>query len=361
MSPPSPPAPTRAPPISPPSLSTTALEGDSPLRLVVLLGVLLLCCCCCVVRRSLALATRGPAAPTLTRGVASREARVGSPHDPPTSSRSSALAETYTTYALSHTCPALAQAAAVTTCRRRLWKAHKQWEAAWCDISLGQMGGQGAGDEERRLGRGSGAEGRCAHGDGSLAEGAPTPRGAETATRSSAAGRWRPARGLHSSPSLPLALHSPHLPLPLREGASQKRMELRRKEKVAAVPGSWRDDQSPCLPPTLSTNAPSAACDGIGGDSGVGGGDGSVGGGVGGSGCALVDEGRPSPSPSSSPAEVARPHSTSRGHTSTRRQFSQRVPIQPTGQVSTASETTRPDAEAAVAMGGGSESAGLGS
>ena len=222
------------------------------------------------------------------------------------------------------------------------------------------MGGQGAGDEERRLGRGSGAEGRCAHGDGSLAEGAPTPRGAETATRSSAAGRWRPARGLHSSPSLPLALHSPHLPLHLREGASQKRLELRRKEKVAAVPGSWRDDQSPCLPPTLSTNAPSAACDGIGGDSGVGGGDGGVGGGVGGSGGALVDEGRPSPSPASSPAEVARPHSTSRGHTSTRRQFSQRVPIQPTGQVSSASETTRPDAEAAVAMGGReSESAGL--
>ena len=53
-------------------------------------------------------------------------------------------------------------------------------------------------------------------------------------------------------------------------------MELRRKEKVAAVPGSWRYDQSPCLPPTLSTNAPSAACDGIGGDSGVGGGDGGV-------------------------------------------------------------------------------------
>ena len=91
------------------------------------------------------------------------------------------------------------------------------------------MGGQGAGDEERRLSRGSGAEGRCAHGDGSLAEGAPTPRGAERATRSSAAGRWHPARGLHSSPSLPLALHSPHLPLHLREGASQKRMELRSK------------------------------------------------------------------------------------------------------------------------------------
>ena len=292
----------------------------------------LLLACQCVVRRPLALATRGPAAPTLTlpshtRGSFARG--LGSPHDPPTS-----LKCVGRDVHLSHTCPALTQAAAVTTCRRRLWKAHKQWEVAWCDISLGPMGGQGAGDEERRLGRGSGAEGRCAHGDGSLAEGAPTPRGAENATRSSAAGRWPPARGLHSSPSLPLALHSPHLPLHMREGAIQKRLELRRKEKVAAVPGSWRDDQSPCLPPTLSTNAPSAACDGIGGDSGVGGGDGGVGGGVGGRGVvpgALVDEGRPSPSLAPSPAEVARPHSASRGHTSTRRQFSQRVPIQPTG------------------------------
>ena len=48
---------------------------------------------------------------------------------------------------------------------------------------------------------------------------------------------------------------------------------------------------------------------------------------------------------------LARPHSASRGHTSTRRQFSQRVPIQPTGQVSTASETTPPVAQGRPGLG----------
>ena len=107
-------------------------------------------------------------------------------------------------------------------------------------------------------GEGSLGEGSLA--EGSLAEGALAPGGGETAARSSAAGRWRPSRGLHSSPSLPLALHVPHLPLHLGEGESKERTALRRGEKVAAVPGSWREGswregQSPELPPWLSNNA----------------------------------------------------------------------------------------------------------
>ena len=63
----------------------------------------------------------------------------------------------------------------------RLWKAHKQWETTWCDISLEKIGGPGAGAEERRSGRG-------VHGNGSLAEEAIAPGAAETAARSLAAG-----------------------------------------------------------------------------------------------------------------------------------------------------------------------------
>ena len=66
-------------------------------------------------------------------------------------------------------------------------------------------------------------------------------------------------------------------------------MELRRGEKVAAVPGSWQEGQSPWIPPWLSNNPPSAACDsggygGGGGGDGSDGGDGSVGDGGGGGG-----------------------------------------------------------------------------
>ena len=168
-------------------------------------------------------------------------------------------------------------------------------------------------------------------------------------------------------------------------------MELRRGEKVAAVPGSWQEGQSPWIPPWLSNNPPSAACDGGGcggggGGDGSDGGDGSVGdggggGGGGGSSGALVGEGGPPLSPLSSaesisaaalgsarpltsapPRTAAHPEraatdvpltlpspqllqswgSASRGHT--RRQFSQRVPVQPTGHVNTAFPRRRPPA-----------------
>jgi hypothetical protein len=168
-------------------------------------------------------------------------------------------------------------------------------------------------------------------------------------------------------------------------------VELRRGEKVAAVPCSWQEGQSPWIPPWLSNNPPSAACDGGGcggggGGDGSDGGDGSVGdggggGGGGGSSGALVGEGGPPLSPLSSaesisaaalgsarpltsapPRTAAHPEraatdvpltlpspqllqswgSASRGHT--RRQFSQRVPVQPTGHVNTAFPRRRPPA-----------------
>ena len=70
-------------------------------------------------------------------------------------------------------------------------------------------------------------------------------------------------------------------------------MELRRGEKVAAVPCSWQEGQSPWIPPWLSNNPPSAACDGGGG----GGGGGSSG--------ALVGEGGPPLSPLSSAESIS--------------------------------------------------------
>ena len=99
-------------------------------------------------------------------------------------------------------------------------------------------------------------------------------------------------------------------------------MELRRGEKVAAVPGSWQEGQSPWIPPWLSNNPPSAACDsggygGGGGGDGSDGGDGSVGdggggGGGGGSSGALVGEGGPPLSPHSLPLSRSLPPPSAR-------------------------------------------------